>query len=171
LELGGGQGRDSLFFAGSGFHVTVVDYSDTGLAEIRRKASAAGVAHAIQTIVHDVRKPLPCGVGSFDGVYSHMLYCMALTTAELVSLSAEIWRVLVPGGLNIFTARTTKDAHYGTGIHRGEDMHEVGGFIVHFFDRTKVEVVSKGFDIVSVQDFEEGNLPRKLFLAVIRKPT
>ncbi len=31
LELGGGQGRDSLFFAQSGFDVTVLDYSDSGL--------------------------------------------------------------------------------------------------------------------------------------------
>ena len=27
LELGGGQGRDTLFFAGAGFHVHVLDYS------------------------------------------------------------------------------------------------------------------------------------------------
>lgn len=170
LELGGGQGRDSLFFAQSGFNVTVADYSDAGLREIRRKADAAGVAHGIRTVVHDVRKPLPFEVGSFDAVYSHMLYCMALTTAELVGLSAEIWRVLLPGGLNVFTVRTTKDAHYGTGIHRGDDMYEVGGFIVHFFDRDKVEAVCNGFEIISVQEFEEGNLPRKLFLVTLRKP-
>jgi hypothetical protein len=95
---------------------------------------------------------------------------MALTSAELVALSAEIWRVLVPGGLNVFTARTKQDAHYGTGTHRGEDMYEVGGFIVHFFDRAKVEAVSKGFGIVSVEEFQEGGLPRKLFLVTVRKP-
>jgi len=170
LEVGGGQGRDSLFYALSGFDVTVLDYSDTGLQEIRKKAEAAGVADRIRTLVHDVRRPLPFESASFDAVYSHMLYCMALTSAELVALSAEIWRVLVPGGLNVFTVRTQQDAHYGTGVHRGEDMYEVGGFIVHFFDRAKVEAVSQGFDIVSVQEFEEGALPRKLFLVALRKP-
>jgi len=170
LELGAGQGRDSLFYAHSGFDVTVLDYCEAGLREIQAKAEAIGVADRIRTLVHDVRAPFPLEAASFDAVYSHMLFCMALTSAELVALSAEIWRVLVPGGLNLFTVRTRQDAHYGTGIHRGEDLYEVGGFIVHFFDRAKVEAVSKGFDIVSVQEFEEGGLPRRLFLVTVRKP-
>ena len=170
LELGGGQGRDSVFYAREGFDVTVLDYSDTGLREIQAKAEAADVGNRIRTLVHDIRTPLPFDTARFDAVYSHMLYCMALTSAELVALSAEIWRVLVPGGLNVFTARTKQDAHYGTGTHRGEDMYEVGGFIVHFFDRAKVEAVSKGFGIVSVEEFQEGGLPRKLFLVTVRKP-
>jgi SAM-dependent methyltransferase len=145
LELGGGQGRDSVFFARVGFDVTVLDYSEAGLRGIQAKAEAADVGKRIRTLVHDVRTPLPLDAARFDAVYSHMLYCMALTSAELVALSAEVWRVLVPGGLNVFTARTKQDAHYGTGTHRGEDMYEVGGFIVHFFDRAKVEAVSKGF--------------------------
>jgi SAM-dependent methyltransferase len=170
LELGSGQGRDSLFYVHNGFDVTVLDYSDAGLREIRKRAEVEGVADTIRTLVHDVRTPLPFETASFDAVYSHMLYCMALTSAELVALSAEIRRILVPGGLNVFTVRTKQDAHYGTGVHRGEDMYEVGGFIVHFFDRAKVEAVSQGFDIVSVQEFEEGGLPRKLFLVTLRKP-
>jgi hypothetical protein len=127
----------------------------------------------VQSSAHDIELRVLVLHGdssSFDAVYSHMLYCMALTTAELVALSGEIFNVLLPGGLNVLTVRTKQDAHYGTGIHRGEDMCEVGGFIVHFFDRAKVEAVSKGFDIVSVQEFEEGGLPRKLFLVTVRKP-
>jgi cyclopropane fatty-acyl-phospholipid synthase-like methyltransferase len=58
LELGGGQGRDSLFCALSGFDVTVLDYCDAGLQEIRKKAEAAGVVDRIRTLVHDVRRPL-----------------------------------------------------------------------------------------------------------------
>jgi hypothetical protein len=49
-------------------------------------------------------------------------------------------------------------------------MYEAGAFIVHFLDRTKVEKVSKGLEIVSVQEFEEGGLPRKLFLVTVRNP-
>ena len=171
LELGGGQGRDSLFFARSGFDVTVLDYSEPGLREIRNKAESAGVAERVRTLVHDIRRPLPFEAASFDAVYSHMLYCMALTSADLVALSAEILRVLVPGGLNVFTVRTKQDVHYGIGIHRGEDMYEVGGFIVHFFDREKVEQVSTGYELVGIEEFEEGGLPRKLFLVTLRNPS
>jgi hypothetical protein len=49
-------------------------------------------------------------------------------------------------------------------------MFEVGGFNVQFFDRPRVEGASKGSDLISVEEFEEGRLPRKLFLLTGRKP-
>ncbi len=93
---------------------------------------------------------------------------MALTTAELRFLSNEIRRVLRPGGLNIYTVRHTGDAHYRAGIYRREDMYEMGGFIVHFFSREKVELLAKGYEIVSTDEFEEGGLSRKLFRVTLR---
>lgn len=48
-------------------------------------------------------------------------------------------------------------------------MYEVGGFIVHFFNLGKVEYLAKGYEIVSVDEFEEGKLPRKLFRVTLRK--
>ena len=48
-------------------------------------------------------------------------------------------------------------------------MYECGGFIVHFFSREKVERLAEGFEIASVDEFEEGELPRKLFLVTLRK--
>ena len=169
LELGGGQGRDTLFFAREGFHVTVLDYSQAAMEALAAKAEAAGLAHRITALRHDVRGPLPLDENAFDCCYSHMLFCMALTTAELDSLSQEVRRVLRPGGLSVYTVRHTRDPHYGTGIHRGEDMYEVGGFIVHFFSQEKVEHLARGFQIISIDEFEEGGLPRKLFRVTLRK--
>ncbi|MDR0477732.1 MAG: hypothetical protein LBH14_07360 [Desulfobulbaceae bacterium] len=37
MELGAGQGRDSLFFASQGFHVHALDYSSIGVSEIEKK--------------------------------------------------------------------------------------------------------------------------------------
>ncbi len=169
LELGGGQGRDTLYFAQNGFHVHVLDYSDSAINAIAEKTRKLGLAGSVTALRRDVRDPLPFEDESFDGCYSHMLYCMALTTAELEFLSSEVRRVLRPNGLHIYTVRHTNDPHYGTGIHRGEDMYEVGGFIVHFFSRQKVERLAKGYEIVSVDEFEEGKLPRKLFRVTLRK--
>ncbi|MCX5806477.1 MAG: class I SAM-dependent methyltransferase [Proteobacteria bacterium] len=169
LELGGGQGRDALFFAGKGFHVSVLDYSAEGLLAIRERAQNAAISQSITTLQHDIRQSLPFEDESFECCFSHMLFCMALTTTELEFLSQEIGRVLKPGGLNIYTARNVNDAHYRTGINRGEDMWEVGGFVVHFFDREKMKHLAKGYDIINVEEFEEGDLPRKLFLVILRK--
>lgn len=170
LELGGGQGRDSLFFAASGLAVHVLDYAQPGVEAILEKARQAGVGERVTAARHDVRQPLPAADGTFDACYSHMLFCMALTTSELESLSREIARVLRPGGLCVYTVRNTSDPDCGRGIVRGEGLYESGGFIVHYFDRPKVERLASGFELVAVDEFEEGKLPRRLFRVVMRKP-
>ncbi len=116
VELGPGQGRDSLLFASAGLHVTALDYADSGLAQIRDKARSTVFAGSITTVVADVRDPLPLPSGSADGVYGHMLLCMALSTDQIVSLVAEVHRVLPPGGLFYYTVRNTSDAHFGAGM-------------------------------------------------------
>ena len=135
LELGSGQGRDTIFFARNGLHVTVLDYSESAVMTITDKARKLGLDGYITALQHDVRVALPFEDESMDGCYSHMLYCMALTTSELQFLSQEVRRVLRPDGLHVYTVRHTKDPHFGKGIHRGKDMYEVDGFIVHFFSR------------------------------------
>lgn len=169
LELGGGQGRDTVYLAGNGFTVTSLDYAVEGVKAITQKAQKAGVSQAVSTLCHNVRQPLPFPDAFFDACYSHMLFCMALTTAELECLAAEILRVLKPGGLCIYTVRHIGDAHHGTGIHRGEDMYETGGFIVHFFSKEKIEHLATGYELVNVEEFEEGALPRKLFAVTMKK--
>ena len=94
---------------------------------------------------------------------------MALTTKELQFLSDEILRVLKNGGVNIYTVRHTGDGDYKNEIHRGEDLYENDGFIVHFFSKEKVQQLSNGFDIVNIENFEEGEFPRKLFHVTLKK--
>ena len=171
LELGAGQGRDTLFFARQGLRVHALDYADASVTEIRAKAAAAGLASLITTTRHDVREPLPFANDCFDACFAHMLFCMALTTPELERLAAGVRRVLRPGGLLVYTVRTTADAHFGAGIARGDDLYEMGGFIVHFFDRPLVDCLATGYAIVEVVDFEEGELPRRLFRVAQRKTT
>ena len=44
------------------------------------------------------------------------------TPRNLAALSAEVRRVLRPGGLQIYTVRSTADPDYGAGTSRGDDM-------------------------------------------------
>lgn len=157
-------------FARNGLSVTMLDYSQVAVETVTAKAQASGLNNCMTAIRHDVREPLPFRDETFEAVFSHMLYCMPITNAEVERLSQEIRRVLKPGGLNIFTVRHTGDPHFGTGIHLGEEMYEVGGFIVNFFDQAKVERVSQGYDLLSIDEFEEGGMPRKLFRVTLKKP-
>ena len=167
LELGAGQGRDTLFLASDGAAVTALDYTDTAFTTIGAKAVEQGAT--VSCVTHDVREALPFPDETFDACYSHMLFCMALTTAELERLISEVRRVLRPGGLVTYTARTTDDAHFGAGIDRGDDMYENGGFIVHFFSPGLIERLSDGFEIVDQFNFEEAGLPRRLVSVTMRK--
>ena len=173
LELGAGQGRDTLFFAQNGFHIKVLDYSKTAIDNIIKKAKALKLDNLITGQVYDVRNLLPIKDKKFGGCFSHMLYSMALTSKELEFLSNEIHRVLNDKGLNIYTARNIKDTDYKKGIHRGEELYENQGFIVHFFSKEKIKKLSKGFKILNIDSFveyrTEGTYPRKLFRVILRK--
>ncbi len=167
LELGAGQGRDTFYFVGRGFDVTATDFADTGLEAIKTRAADRGLV--LRCVSHDVRERLPFPDGSFDACFSHMLFCMALSTAELESLASEVRRVLRPGGLVAYTARTTADAHYGAGVYRGDGMYESGGFVVHYFGPGLVERLSDGFEIIDRFEFSEGELPRRLISVTMRR--
>jgi SAM-dependent methyltransferase len=169
LELGCGHGRDTFFFVQNGLKVHGIEFSKTAIDAMLERAYTLGFSDSLTVIRHDARERLPFESLAFDGCYSHMLYCMALTTSQLQSLSQEIRRVLRAKGLNIYTARNTSDPHYGKGIRRGEDMYEVDGFIVHFFSQEKIVLLAEGFQILGVEQFDEGDLPRRLSLVTLRK--
>lgn len=169
LELGFGQGRDTLFFAGQGFRVTALDYSDAAVAEVTAAARAAGLADRVRAAVHDVRRPLPFADASFDACYSHMLLCMELTEAEISTALGEIRRVLRPGGLALYSVRSDHDPHYRQGAHLGEELYEIGGFVVHFFTDAKIRRLARGFDLLAVERLQEGSLPRDLYAVSLRR--
>jgi len=150
--------------------VTALDYAPSAVETLSAKAEAGGLVDLVTVARHDIREPLPLPDASIDASYSHMLFCMALTTSELERLVGELHRVLRPGGLVVYTARTTADAHYGTGTPRGDDMYEHGGFIVHFFDQALIDHLAAGFELVDVTEFIEGDLPRRLARVTMRRP-
>jgi hypothetical protein len=73
-----------------------------------------------------------------------------------------VCRVLRPGGLHVYTARTTADPDYAAGVAHGDDRHESNGFIVHCFSAEVVQRLARGFTVLNVVEFEEGDLPRRL---------
>ena len=168
VELGAGLGRDSIFFAKNKISVNSLDYSKTGINIINKKILDNNLQN-ITTKVFDIRKKLPFQDNSIDACFSHMLYCMALTSAELSYLNNEILRILKPNGFNIYTVRNEYDGDYKNGIPRGEDMFEIDGFIVHFFTKEKVYSLMDGFKNILLENFEEGSFPRKLYFVVNKK--
>ena len=169
IELGAGLGRDSIFFAKNNIKIQALDYSSSGIEIINHKIKKDNLSNYISTKLFDVREKLPFKDNSIDACYSHMLYCMALTIADLQKLNNEIHRILKPNGLNIYTVRHTNDGDYKNGKHIGEDLYENDGFIVHYFSEEKVNSLLNGFKNITLEKFEEGTFPRKLFFIVNEK--
>ncbi len=169
IDLGAGLGRDTIYFAQNSIQVEALDYSPSGISIINKKAEKQNLSSYVSTKIFDVRRKLPFEDNSVEACFSHMLYCMALTNIELKSLNSEICRILKPGGLNVYTVRHTNDGDYKKGVHRGEDLYENDGFIIHFFSENKVKNLLSGFKNLNIESFEEGNFPRKLFFVCNQK--
>jgi|TARA_B110000438_G_scaffold3650_1_gene3658 SAM-dependent methyltransferase len=164
IELGAGLGRDTIFFAQNSIYVHALDYSSSAISIINKKKDELNLSKYIKTQVFDIRKKLPFTNENFQGCFSHMLYCMALSNNNIQYLNKEIFRILKKGGLNIYTVRNFEDGDYKNGIHIGEDLYENDGFVVHFFSKDKIKESSKKFKTLHIEKLEEGSFPRKLYI-------
>lgn len=94
LDLGCGQGQDSVYFAEKGHQVVAVDFSEYAL----ERFSAAAKALEINQVLHDLGNlPYPFEDASFDIVYAHL--SLHYFTAEITrAVFAEVARLLRPSG-------------------------------------------------------------------------
>ena len=95
LDLGCGEGADSVWLAERGWTVVAVDISDTALGRARDAASVRGVADRIEFVQRDLSEGLP--EGSFDLISSQFLHSKVPLDRETILASAAA--ALRPGGV------------------------------------------------------------------------
>ena len=94
LDLGCGEGADSVWLAERGWDVVAVDISDTALQRARSAAGARGVLDRIDFQQHDLSQTFPDG--EFDLVSAHFFHSkLPLDRTRVFLLAAE---ALKPGG-------------------------------------------------------------------------
>ena len=169
VELGAGLGRDTIFFAKNNIKVEALDYSKTAVMSIKKKIKELNLSKFVSAKVFDVRKKLPFKNNSIQGIFSHMLYCMAFKNLEVQNLNNEILRVLEKGGINVYTVRNFEDGDYKNGVHIEDESYENDGFIINFFSKKKIEDLLVGFSNMKIDRFNEGDFPRKLFIVQNQK--
>lgn len=95
LDLGCGEGGDTVWLATHGWQVTAVDIAPTALARTARHAAEAGVADRVTTQQHDLTAAFPAG--AFDLVSAQYLHTpFDLPRARVLRRAAH---ALTPGGL------------------------------------------------------------------------
>lgn len=100
LDLGCGNGRNSLYLAANGFDVTAWDKNPMSISNVERIKAAEGLDN-LQTKVVDLNSL------SFDGEYDFILstvVMMFLEASTIPGLIANMQRCTRPGGYNLIVA-------------------------------------------------------------------
>jgi ubiquinone/menaquinone biosynthesis C-methylase UbiE len=155
LELGCGQGRDSLFFASKGLEVYAIDSSKVAIENLKSKLKKLYLHINLKNI--DALENLPFANNYFDAVYSHMFYNMGFSDYELKFLFSESKRVLKNNGLLSFSVRNDKDIMYKKGTKIAENVYDINGFHIRFFTKQDIKFFVNGnFEIQKIiEDYEE----------------
>ncbi len=166
LELGCGQGRDSVFFASNGLDVYALDSSKIATDNLLQKVQGKNISIKLKHF--DARGGIPFGNKYFDVVYSHMFYNMNFTDEELKFLFIESRRVLKNNGLLYFSVRSDKDAQYNKGKRIDNNIYEINGFQIRFFTKSQIKFfLPDHFEINKIiEDYEE---PASLYLVFCYK--
>jgi SAM-dependent methyltransferase len=77
LELGCGQGRDTIFFACNDIDVVTIDSSKVVIDALSKITTEKNLP--IKAIVHNASEGIPFYSCYFDAVYSHMFFNMRFT--------------------------------------------------------------------------------------------
>jgi len=137
LELGCGQGRDTIFFASNGLDVHAIDASKVAIENINQKIRQKNISLDLRYFI--ARQDLPFDSNYFDAVYSHMFYNMRFTDEELGFLFKESNRVLKNNGLLYFSVRSDKDVLYNKGKKIDNNIYEINGFQIRFFTKRQIQ--------------------------------
>jgi SAM-dependent methyltransferase len=109
LCLADGEGRNSVFLAGTGRTVSAVDLSESGVAKTRRLASACDVT--VHAEVGDLAR-FELGDARWDGIVSIFAH---VPPDARVDLHRRVVRALRPGGVLLLEAYTPDQIGRGTG--------------------------------------------------------
>lgn len=151
LELGCGEGNDSIYFAEHGHEVIATDFADVLIEQNQERYKNP----KLQFVSQDTSKPFAFGDEQFDVVYAR-LSLHYFSDDKTRQVFAEIARVLKPGGRLCLMCKSTEDNLYGKGKELEADMYEFDGHVRHFFseDYTK-DVLSRNFSIDSLRSGQD----------------
>ena len=154
LELGCGQGRDTIFFASNDLDVYAIDSSKIAIDNVNQKITGKDISLHLRHF--EARGALPFDNKYFDAVYSHMFYNMRFTDEELSYLFKESSRILKNKGLLYFSVRSDKDILYNKGKKIDTNIYEINGFQIRFFTKEQIEsFLANYFEIKTIEESYE----------------
>ena len=156
LEIGCGNGEDSVTLAAAGLQLTAFDLCAAAVAQAQGRAPQATV------LCRDTREPLPCADESLAAVVAS-LSLHYFDWAETAAIVGRIHAALRPGGLLLCRVNSTEDHHYGASGHPEIEAHyyRVDGEAKRFFDRADLErLFGEGWRILACEHYLTDKYPQ-----------
>lgn len=97
LDMGSGNGRNSIYLAKNGYSVDAIELSSNAVDEANNKIRAEGLSDSVKTIQGNVGEKLPYGDDSFDLIIDMMTFHL-LSRSEREIYISELQRILKRGG-------------------------------------------------------------------------
>jgi tellurite methyltransferase len=146
IDIGAGEGRNSIYLAAIGFRVVAVEPSVVGVNKIRAKSKQFGLGITIENDYFlNVSKK-----------YNNIGFALALTSLEhmefdnLQDTISEIKRLLAPGGY-IYAMVFTED---DPGFNKDTiNSSECALFIKHYFKKEELRRYFHDFDILVYKEY------------------
>jgi tellurite methyltransferase len=156
LELGCGQGRDSVFFAKYGYDVTATDISENAINFVKKIKNESNLKN-LNLFVHDTKKPFDFLNKKFDLIYSN-LALQFFNLSQLDSIFFNISNLMNDDSLFLFSTKKPGDKYFNFGNKISDHAFEYKGITRFFFDKSELEDVLKNyFNIIFLQDDKHVN--------------
>ena len=169
LELGCGNGRDSIYFYHQGLNVTAIDASDSTIKQLKQQYEEDNICFICDDFV--------CSSSIFSGQFD---YCYSRFSLHAINEQQEtevihnVFRVLKGGGMFFIEVRSVNDELYGRGKEVGKDTYIYDGHFRRFVRKEELEKKLKdaGFQIeyseenVNFAPFEGTNPPVIRIIAI-----
>ncbi len=141
LDLGCGDGRDSVYFFNKGLKVTAVDFSLSGIKKLKSQNPK------INCILADIRK-MKLKANSFDVIYAHLSlhYFDDKTTNKIFN---NLYHTLKKKGLIFIKCKSVDDTLFGEGEKISENMYKKG-HTRHFFSKEYMREKLKKFKVIKI---------------------
>lgn len=157
LELGCGNGRDSIYFLKLGLNVTAIDASDGVIEQLKQENKEENICF----ICDDFVSSSAIYSGQYDYVYSRFTL-HAINKEQEMEVLNNVYKVLKCGGKFFVEVRSVNDELYGCGREVAPDSYVYDG---HFRRFIRIEELIKeleqiGFTVVSAEE-KRGFAPYK----------
>ena len=151
LELGCGQGRDSLFFANFGHNVIATDISENAINSVKKIKNEQNIEN-LELHLHDTLNPFNFTDLKFELIYSN-LALQFFNLKQLSGILSNIKKIMKPNSFFLFSTKKSGDKYFNFGNKISENSFEYNGITRFFFNKSELENILKNhFTIISFED-------------------